>query len=98
MILGLLPAFRHSDSKTAITSILGGLVSFIVVKYVIDVTQVVEIASPFAISFIIYLLLGWLNRNKKVPEEVTDLLDSIKLDRAELSHTESKEDKVEANV
>lgn len=98
MILGLLPAFRHSDSKTAITSILGGLVSFIVVKYVIDVTQVVEIASPFAMSFIIYLLLGWLNRNKKVPEEVTDLLDSIKLDRAELSHTESKEDKVEANV
>lgn len=80
MILGLLPQFRHCDSKAAIVSITGGLISFIVVKYLIVSIQVVQIASPFVVSFILFLLMGWLNRNKKVSEDVETLLEQLKLD------------------
>src|SRR5699024_6205278 len=84
MILGLLPMFRHSDSRTAIISIIGGLVAFVVSKYVVDTTQVIEIASPLFVSFILYTFLGWLNRNKKVPDEVDDLLDKLEIDKKEI--------------
>lgn len=80
MILGLLPAFRHCDSKAAIVSILGGLTSFIVVKYMIESIQVVQIASPFVVSFILFVLIGWLSRNKVVSEDVNILLDKLELD------------------
>lgn len=84
MILGLLPAFRHCDSRAAIVSILGGLVSFIVVKYMIVSIQVVQIATPFIVSFILFVLMGWLSRNKDIPEEVEILLDQLKLDEIPL--------------
>lgn len=84
MILGLLPAFRHCDSKTAIISILGGLIAFVVAKYGIDTIQVVEIASPLFVSFVLYVLFGWLNRNKAVPEEVDSMLDKLELDKKEI--------------
>lgn len=81
MILGLLPAFRHCNSKAAIVSILGGLSGFIVVKYIlIASTQVVQIATPFVVSFILFLLIGWLSRNEEVPEEVDNLLDGLNID------------------
>jgi SSS family transporter len=81
MILGLLPQFRHCDSKAAIISIIGGLISFIVVKYLIVSIQVVQIATPFVVSFILFVVMGWLNRNQDVSEEVETLLDQLKLDK-----------------
>ncbi|MFH5832048.1 sodium:solute symporter family protein [Halalkalibaculum sp. DA3122] len=84
MILGLLPAFRNCDSKTAIISIIGGLGAFVVSKYLVDSPQVVEIASPLFVSFLLYALLGWLNRNNDVSPEVDELLDKLELDKQEL--------------
>ncbi|WP_142714428.1 sodium:solute symporter family protein [Fodinibius sediminis] len=84
MILGLLPRFRHCDSKTAIISIIGGLVAFVVSKYLMDSTQVVEIASPLFISFILYVSIGWFNKKDEVPAEVDELLDKLELDKREV--------------
>jgi len=84
MILGLLPAFRHCDSKTAIISIIGGLFAFVVAKYGIDTVQVVEIASPLFVSFVLYVLFGWLNRNNEVPGEVDNLLNKLELDKQDV--------------
>lgn len=84
MILGLLPTFRHCDSKTAIISIIGGLIAFVVAKYGVDTVQIVEIASPLFVSFVLYVLFGWLNRNKEVPDEVENLLDKLELDKQDV--------------
>lgn len=84
MILGLLPVFRHCNSKTAIISIIGGLMGFIISKYLMDTTQIIEIASPLLISFVLYSLLGWLNRNEEVPAEVDGLLDKLELDKQDI--------------
>lgn len=84
MILGLLPTFRHCDAKTAIISIIGGLIAFVVAKYGVDTLQVIEIASPLFVSFVLYVLFGWLNRNREVPAEVDDLLDKLELDKEDM--------------
>lgn len=84
MILGLLPAFRHCDSRAAITSILGGFVGFIVVNYTLDVAQAIEIVTPIGVSFILFSLFGWLSRKKGVPEEVDFLINQLNEDSAEV--------------
>lgn len=78
MLLGLLPAFKHSNSSAAISSIITGVITFVVFKYgYTDVPQSVSVAAPLAISLITYIGLGWLNRNKPVPQEVEDLLEAL---------------------
>lgn len=86
MILGLLPPFRHCDSKTAIISIIGGLAAFVTAKYLMETSQLIEIASPLFISFILYTFLGWMNknRNKNVSPEVDELMDKLKIDKQDL--------------
>lgn len=80
MILGLLPIFRHCDSKAAIVSIIGGLAGFVVVNYLLDVTQAVEIVSPIAVSLLLFVMIGWLSRNKEVSPEVDSMLNKLNFD------------------
>lgn len=78
MILGLLPAFRYSDSVAAIGSIVAGLVAFVVVKYgVPDASQTMNVAAPILVSFVAYVGFGLLNRGKVVPEQVNRLLSLL---------------------
>lgn len=74
MLFGLLPAFRHADSKAAIISIVAGFTGFIVFRYFIISTQVVQIASPVVITFFVFLIMQFINRRKEVTPEVTNLL------------------------
>jgi SSS family solute:Na+ symporter len=79
MLLGLLPAFRHSDHRAAILSILGGFTAFVVTRYFLaDVPQVVQIASPVVVSFLLFTLVGWLNRREEVAEQVDRLHESLR--------------------
>ncbi|CAN5188036.1 Na+:solute symporter [soil metagenome] len=80
MLLGLLPAFSHADSKAAIVSIILGFAGFIIFRYFISSTQVVQIASPVVITFLVYLSMQIINRNKKVEPEVSNLLNLLKID------------------
>ncbi len=80
MILGLLPAFRHCDARTAIIAIVGGIIGFVVVNYMIESSEAVKVATPVATSFILYCILGWLNRKKAIADEVSDMMEALKLD------------------
>ncbi|MEF3305578.1 sodium:solute symporter family protein [Paenibacillus sp. GYB003] len=80
MLLGLLPAFKHSDAKAAIVSWAAGLVTFAIVKYMIAVSTATLVASPVLVSGILYVVLGWLNSRKPVAPEVAKLLESLQSD------------------
>lgn len=80
MILGLLPTFRHCDSKAAIISILGGLMGFVVANYTLDVSQALEVLTPIGVSLILFVSIGWFSRGKKVPAEVDSLLNKLNED------------------
>lgn len=80
MILGLLPAFRHCDSKAAIVSIIGGLSGFVVANYMLDVSQAAEILTPIGVSLVLFISIGWFSRKKEVPAEVDLLLDKLNSD------------------
>lgn len=72
MLLGLLHPFRKSGVISAISSIAGGLLTFISTKYIFDVSQVVEIVSPVLVSLFLYISIGLIlndgSRNK-LPEQ-----------------------------
>ncbi|CAN5892430.1 Na+:solute symporter [soil metagenome] len=85
MLLGLLPTFRHSDSRAAITSILGGFAAFVFTRYGLEeMPQVVQVASPVGVSFLLYVGMGWLNRRKEVKKEVDMLHASLREEEKEV--------------
>ena len=77
MLLGLLPAFRNSGYKAAITSIIGGLLAFILSKYGFETSQLVQIASPVATSFLLFTFIGLIGGKGKSLSEVDKLHESI---------------------
>lgn len=85
MILGLLPAFKHSDSKAAISSIVGGFIMFVITKNFVDWPLYVEIGAPVFTSGLIYIGMGLLNRGKEVPPKVENMLASISLSDEDLA-------------
>jgi SSS family solute:Na+ symporter len=56
-----------------------GIITFIIVKYVLTVSTATLVASPVLVSAILFIGMGWLNRNTIAPE-VTKLLDSLSVD------------------
>lgn len=76
MILGLLPLFRNSGSLAAIGSIAGGLLIFVLLKFVPNLSLAVEVGGPILMSLLLYICLGWL-KLEKVPEKVSELLASL---------------------
>lgn len=79
MILGLLPIFRHSDSKAAILSIFGGLLAFTYFKLFADVSLVTELSAPLITSLVVYIGYA-LFFKKKVEDKVENLLNSLNND------------------
>src|SRR5690606_42025082 len=80
MILGLLPIFKHSDSKAALFSIFGGLIAFAYIKLFMETTLVVELSTPLLTSLVIsvgYALVFM----KPVSEKVESLLSSLNNDK-----------------
>ncbi|WP_054708617.1 sodium:solute symporter family protein [Bacillus sp. JCM 19041] len=77
MLFGLLPFFKHCDSKAAISSIFAGLGVFVLTKYGVDVPLSVEVGAPVLTSVFVFSLMGWLNRHKPVRPEVEELLQAI---------------------
>ena len=80
MILGLLPVFKHSDSRAALLSIFGGALAFVVMKLFMEANLTIEIAAPIATSLAIYVGFGLLFRTK-VSEKVDNLLSSLNKDQ-----------------
>lgn len=76
LLLGLIPAFKTCGPKTAIVSILAGLLTFIVAKDMELHSLALEVGLPTLVSVIIFIAGGLLN--KSVPDKVTNLLASLK--------------------
>lgn len=84
MLLGLLPQFKHSDSNAAILSLVGGLITFGIVRFgYASKDMVYTVAFPVLVSAVIFIGMGWLNRNKPVRPEVAELLESLNYDAVE---------------
>lgn len=79
MILGLLPWFRKCNSTSAILSIIGGVITFIVLKIIDNPSLALNISGPVICSLVIYISTGLIG-GKKAPEKVILLLDSIQYD------------------
>lgn len=80
MILGLIPKFKHCDSKAAITSIIAGVSVFVLFKAIdYQESEALIIASPILTSAIVFLGIGFIKRNKEVPEAVENLLNNLTL-------------------
>lgn len=76
MILGLLPIFKMSDGRVAIISIVGGLLTFIMLKVFPVSSLALEIGSPTIVSFLLFTCLGVFN-GSDVPKTVNDLHNNI---------------------
>ena len=59
MILGLLPAFKKSGSVAAISSIIGGLLVFVILKMIPEKPLSLEMAAPILASLIMSLGLAY---------------------------------------
>jgi Na+/proline symporter len=76
MILGLLPWFAKSDSRTAIISVICGVAAFVIIKIFGPFALAIEVGTPLSITLTIYVLMGLLS-GRKVPEKAQKLLDSL---------------------
>jgi Na+/proline symporter len=79
MILGLLPLFKHSESKSSIISMIAGVLVFIAIKAFFETSLAVEISSPIIVTLILYIGLGFVF-GKSVPEKVRKLIYSLNYD------------------
>lgn len=81
MLLGLLPAFKRSGSTAAIASIIGGVLTFGYVKYILEnATMATQVASPVLVSAVLYIGIGWLSPKRSVSKQVEELVDSLNRD------------------
>ncbi len=80
MILGLIPWFKHSDSRAAIASIITGVAVFVLIKAVgYHGSEALTMSAPTIASSLVYIGMGWANRKKKLPERVELLLEGLRL-------------------
>jgi N-acylglucosamine 2-epimerase len=78
MLLGLLPAFRHSGPAAANAGLVAGLLAFAYVKYgMADASMAVTIGIPVLVSAVVYIGIGLLTRGITPRREVLDLLNAI---------------------
>ncbi|MHB1654247.1 MAG: sodium:solute symporter family protein [Desulfitobacteriaceae bacterium] len=80
MILGLLPAFRHSGVTAAIVSWAGGIIAFTIVKYAFVSSVAVTVAMPVLVSLVLFVSIGMLSRGSELPSEVAQLMDALSYD------------------
>ena len=62
MMLGLLPAFKHMDSRAALLSIGTGFLTFVMTKFIVQVSLAAKIGLPVMVAFIVYCMVGLITR------------------------------------
>jgi Na+/proline symporter len=88
LLLGMIPAFKHCDSKAAILSTLAGFSVFVLNKvHVLPAMEVdTALILPTAVAFILFVAVGLINHyglKKQVPEDVDSLLVRLSTDNEE---------------
>lgn len=84
LLLGLFPAFKHCDSKSAIFSTLAGFAVFVISKMgLVTIPADFAVISPTAATFVVYYGIGLFNRyvaKKEVSKEVEKLMVQLSKD------------------
>lgn len=76
MLLGLVPAFKKCGPRAAILSIVAGVLTFVVTK-MYTFSFAIEVSFPMIVSFVVYILFGFINRKVVVKKEITDMLSVL---------------------
>jgi Na+/proline symporter len=77
LLLGLLPIFKSCGPAAAISSIVAGVLTFIVTKNMDLNSLALEVGLPSIVAAIVFAGTGLLIRT--VPKKVTDLIASLKV-------------------
>lgn len=76
LLFGLIPIFRSCGPVAAISSVLAGLLAFIITKIVPMDSMALEVGLPVIVSMFVYSFLGWILK-KPIPQEVQNLEAAI---------------------
>ena len=76
-VLGLLPAFKHMDSSAALLSIGAGFLTFVLTRYIVQVSLAAEIGLPVMVAFIVYCLVGVITRGSNAKKTRNGTSSSI---------------------
>jgi SSS family solute:Na+ symporter len=68
MMLGLLPAFNRMDHRSALLSIGAGFLTFVITKFLLEVSLATEIGSPVVISLLVYCMMGIITSRKTLKD------------------------------
>ena len=82
MLFGMLPLFRRAGQVSAFLSIGGGLATFVVVKYALELSTAQITTYPVLVSLVLYGaagLVGLLTRRERV-EPVDSILEALSAD------------------
>ena len=77
LLLGLLPAFKTCGPKAAISSIIAGVITFVITKNMNLNSLALEVGLPTIVSAIVYVGVGLTT--KTVPKKVKDLIAALKI-------------------
>jgi len=77
LLLGLLPVFKYCGPKAAISSIIAGVLTFIITKNLNLNSLALEVGLPTIVSAIVFVSVGLTT--KAVPEKVKDLIAALKI-------------------
>jgi solute:Na+ symporter, SSS family len=83
MILGLLPAFRHSGSTAAIVSWAAGVGTFALAHLVFAAPFAATVGLPVLVSAALFAGLGWLRREAPLDPDVAAIFAAIERDAPE---------------
>jgi len=76
LIFGLLPVFKSCGPKAAISSIIAGLITFVVTKDMELNSLALEVGLPTMVSAVVFIGVGLAT--KTVPQKVNDLMAALK--------------------
>ena len=77
LLFGLLPVFRSCGPRAAISSIIAGIVTFIITKNMHVNSLAIEVGLPTIVSAVVFIGVGLVT--KSVPVKVKNLLAALKI-------------------
>jgi Na+/proline symporter len=77
LLLGLLPVFKYCGPKAAISSIIAGVLTFVITKNLNLNSLALEVGLPTIVSAIVFVSVGLTA--KVVPEKVKNLIAALKI-------------------
>ena len=81
LMFGLLPMFKKCGPTAAITSIIAGLLTFVITKNIHLNSLALEVGLPTIVAAIVFISVGFFT--KKVPAKVEELVAALKVSKTE---------------